>query len=73
MEDITNENVCKRYYIVKSGLFYDVKCGNGSRILFSSIFKSKSESVAAELNNAFLDGKYAELFRSREMDKVLNC
>lgn len=73
MEDDPVEYVTNRYYVIKEGFFYKVKCGTGNRILFSSLFKSKSENVATELNTAFLDGKYAELFRSKEMDKVLNC
>jgi hypothetical protein len=45
-----------RYYVVREGWMWHVKCGDGTRSLFAFISKREAERAAAELLTAFRDG-----------------
>ena len=47
-----------RYYVVRHGLRWHVKCGEGTRSLARTIRKIVALRIAAELETAFQDGMY---------------
>lgn len=47
-----------RYYVVRKGLMWHVKCGTGTRSLMAFLSKRNAERCAAELLTAFRDGMF---------------
>jgi hypothetical protein len=47
-----------RYYVVRKGLTWHVKCGSGTRSLMRFLRKRSAERAAGELLTAFRDGMF---------------
>jgi hypothetical protein len=48
----------ERYYIVRQGLRWHVKCGSGTRSLMRFMRKRSADRAASELLTAFRDGMF---------------
>lgn len=67
--DLTPTHVDARYHVIKSGLFWLVRCGSGEQTLYRSLFRTRALRVTAELNNAFLDGRFLGRFNKLPLNR----
>lgn len=63
----------QRYYVVRYGWFhYVVKCGTGTQVILSSWRRYSAMCFAAELNEAFADGKFVGATLQQKIDFTKN-